>query len=159
MLALEIFVNGRKVSVAGAEDLTVLTGIVSAVGKLGRNASGVKAHKNGYDLSLTVGGLTGRVDGTPNEHLSWVGHKRLKVGDRIEIRVRKATSADSPIESTPSRSKEQERFQYKWAKSLYMKLRKKYEKPRANKLGKRGETARSLASHLRPSWGKRAPRR
>jgi hypothetical protein len=137
LLALEIFVNGRKVTLAGAEDLSVLTGIVNAVGKLGKKTSGAKAHRRGYDLWLTVGGLTGRVDGTPDEHLRWVGHKKLKIGDRVEIRVRKATSTDSPVESTPTESKEQERFQYKWAKSQYMKLRKKYEKPRANKLVKR----------------------
>ena len=62
---------------------------------------------------LTVGGLTGRTDGTPDEHLRWVGHKKLKIGDRVEIRVRKATVADSPKESTSKESKdEQERFQY-----------------------------------------------
>jgi hypothetical protein len=138
LLALEIFVNGRKVSLAGAEDISVLTGIVNAVGKLGKKTSkGKETHAKGYDLWLTVGGLTDRADGTPNEHLRWVGHKKLKIGDRVEIRVRKATTADSPIESTPAESKEQERFQYKWAKSQYMKLRKKYEKPRANKLVKR----------------------
>jgi len=137
LLALEIFVNGRKVSLAGAEDLSVLTGIVSAVGKLGKKASrGKKAHSSN-DLWLSVGGLTDRADGSPNEHLRWVGHKKLKIGDRVEIRVRKATTADLPIETTPAESKEQERFQYKWAKSQYMKLRKKYEKPRANKLVKR----------------------
>jgi len=138
LLALEIFVNGRKVSLAGAEDLSVLTGIVNAVGKLGKKASrGKKARGKGNDLWLTVGGLTDRADGSPNEHLRWVGHKKLKIGDRVEIRICKATVADSPVDSTPSESKEQERFQYKWAKSQYMKLRKKYEKPRANKLVKR----------------------
>jgi hypothetical protein len=137
LLALEIFVNGKKVSVAGAEDLTVLNAIVNAVGKLGSKTSGVKAHGKGYDLWLTAGGLTGRTDGTPDEHLRWVRHKKLKIGDRVEIRVRKTSTAESPVESTPTESKEQERFQYKWAKSQYMKLRKKYEKPRANKLVKR----------------------
>lgn len=138
MLSLEIFVNGRKVSHAGAEDLSVLNGIVNAVGKLGKKTSkGKKANGKAYDLWLTVGGLTDRADGTPNEHLRWVGHKKLKIGDRVEIRVRKAATADLPIETTPAESKETERFQYKWAKSQYLKLRKKYEKPRANKLVKR----------------------
>ena len=138
MIALEIFVNGRKVSLAGAEDLSVLTGIVNAVGKLGKKASrGKKAHGKSNDLWLTVGGLTDRADGSLNEHLRWVAHKKLKIGDRVEIRICKATVADSPVDTTPTDSKEQERFQYKWAKSQYMKLRKKYEKPRANKLVKR----------------------
>ena len=137
MLALEIFLNGRKVVLAGADDLSVLTGIVSAVGKLGRKTSGTKANKKGYDLWLTVGGLTGRIDGTPDEHLRWVGRKRLKIGDRVDIRVRKVAVADFPVESSPAASVKQERLQYKLVKAQYMKLRKKYEKPRANKLAKR----------------------
>lgn len=137
MLGLEIFVNGRKVSLAGADDLSVLSGIVSAVGKLGRKTSGTKAHRKGYDLWLSVGGLTGRVDGTPDEHLRWVGHKKLKIGDRVNIRVRKVAVADSPIESSPANSEKQGRLQYKLVKSQYMKLRKKYEKPRAKKSVKR----------------------
>lgn len=34
MLAFQIFINGRKVTIAGADDLVVLSAIVSAVGKL-----------------------------------------------------------------------------------------------------------------------------
>ncbi len=80
LLALEIFLNGRKVILAGADDLSVFSGIISAAGKLGRNTSGTKAHRKGYDLRLSVGGLTCRVDGTPDEHIHWVGHKKLKTG-------------------------------------------------------------------------------
>jgi hypothetical protein len=92
-----------------------------------------QSKSSGYDLWLTVGGLTARVDGTPDEHLLWVGRKKLKIGDQVEIRVCKVVVADSPQESSPAASKKQERLQYKLVKSQYMKLRKKFEKPRANK--------------------------
>jgi hypothetical protein len=133
LLALEIVLNGRKVVLAGADDLAVLNGIVNAVGKLGRKTSGTKANPSDYDLWLTVGGLTARVDGTPDEHLLWVGRKKLKIGDKVEIRVCKVAVADYPEESSPAESKKQERLQYKLVKSQYMKLRKKFEKQRANK--------------------------
>ena len=42
MLALEVLLNGKRIAIAGADDLNVLTGIVTAVGKLGPKASGTK---------------------------------------------------------------------------------------------------------------------
>ena len=137
MIAFEIFLNGRKIALAGTEDLSVLTGVVDAVGKLGRQTSGTKAYRKNYDLRLTVGGLTGRVDGTLDEYQNWITHKKLKVGDRVEIRVRKVALADSPVDSTPTSPEQEERLQYKWAKSQYLKLRKKYEQPKAHKGAKR----------------------
>ena len=60
MLAFEVVLNGQRIAIAGAEDLNVLNGMVTAVGKLGSKASGTKAHPKGYDLHLSVGGLTGQ---------------------------------------------------------------------------------------------------
>jgi hypothetical protein len=135
MLAFQIFINGRKVSLAGAEDLVVLHSIISAVGKLGKKTSDPR-HSKGYRLSLYVGGLTGRNEGINAENLQWIMPKKLKVGDRVEIRVCKSTTADAPIETTPVDVEKQERLHYKGVKMAYMKLRKKFEKKRVKPLKK-----------------------
>lgn len=133
MLAFEVVLNGQRIAIAGAEDLNVLNGMVTAVGKLGSKASGTKAHPKGYDLHLSVGGLTGRRGGIPDEHVRWEEMKKLKVGDEVLIRVRRATVADPPkkaMEADRMNIERNERQEFKWAKSRYLKLRRKYERTR-----------------------------
>ena len=135
MLALEVVLNGDRIAVAGADDLNVLTGMVTAVGKLGRKAFGTKAHPKGYDVRLSVGGLTGRQEGTPNEHVRWEEMKKLKVGDEVLIRVLRARVADLPnnsIGADPKHIERNERQEFKSVRSRYLKLRRKYERTRAN---------------------------
>ena len=129
MLALEVFLNNRKLALAGADDLVVLSSIVSAVGKLGRNVAGTKAQK-GYHVFLHVGGLTGRKNRIRGEHLAWIEMRKLKVGDKILVRVRKVTEADPPIEACPEDIKRvrEEREEFRWVKARYLKLRRKYER-------------------------------
>jgi predicted permease len=50
------------------------------------------ARENVGDLFMEVGGLLTPV----NEHVSWIRQKRLRVGDKIQIRVIDATSVDKP---------------------------------------------------------------
>ena len=135
MLALEVVLNGDRIAVAGADDLNVLNGMVTAVGKLGRKASGTKAQPKGYDIRLSVGGLTGRQGGIPNEHVRWEEMKKLKVGDEVLIRVLRARVTDPPknlIGAEPKHSQRNERQEFKWVKSRYLKLRRKYERRRAS---------------------------
>ena len=70
MTAFEVTLNRETVTVAGKDDLGVLTAIVSAVGVLGRASSGTQGKASGYDLDLQVGGLTSKGKGRPDEHLS-----------------------------------------------------------------------------------------
>jgi hypothetical protein len=131
MLALEVVLNGNRIAVAGADDLNVLNGMVTAVGKLGRKASGTKAQPKGYDIRLSVGGLTGRQGGIPNEHVRWEEMKKLKVGDEVLIRVLRARVADPPnpsIGADPKHTERNERQEFKWVRSRYLKLRRKYER-------------------------------
>lgn len=129
MLALEIWVNGKKVALAGADDLAVLSGIVNAVGKLGRKTSRKGSSR---DLFLTVGGLTSRKLGTPNEHLNWLSYRRLHVGDEVSIRLVSVARGDRPTGRRPAddnrRKDDEERRWYKMAKDAYFKLKPKYEK-------------------------------
>ena len=86
MIGLAVYLNRKKLTVAGADDLAVLNAIINAVGELGRST--IPLGKRGKpDLWLSVGGLTSRPEGTEDEHLSWVRHKRLRVGDKITVEV------------------------------------------------------------------------
>jgi len=131
MLALEVVLNGNRIAVAGADDLNVLNGMVTAVRKIRRTSSGTKAQPKGYDIRLSVGGLTGRQGGIPNEHVRWEEMKKLKVGDEVLIRVLRARVADPPnpsIGADPKHTERNERQEFKWVRSRYLKLRRKYER-------------------------------
>ncbi len=136
MLAFEVFVNGRKITLAGADDLGVLSTIVNAVGKLGQKSSGTETRPKGYNLRLSVGGLTGRKNNVPNDYLRWAEMEKLKIGDEILVRVCRVNLADPPSRTCPAepkRSERAERDEFKWVKSRYLELRKKYEAPRVDK--------------------------
>jgi len=99
MIAFEIELNGESLGTAGADDLSVLSAIVNAVGKLGPASSGAHRREDRYDMELTVGGLTSRADGQ-DEHLDWI-ERTLKPGDVVTIRLVETKTADSAIGSTP----------------------------------------------------------
>lgn len=86
MIALAVYLNGKKLTVAGTDDLCVLNAIVNAVGELGKST--VPIGKSGKpDLWLSVSGLTSRPDGAEDEHLRWIGHRRLRVGDKVTVQL------------------------------------------------------------------------
>ncbi len=100
MIGLTVYLNGKQLTVAGADDLSVLNAIVNAVGNLGKSTAPFGKRRRQADLWLSVGGLTRRRAGADNEHLRWIGHQRLRVGDRITVEIvrterpDKHTSAD-----------------------------------------------------------------
>ena len=100
MIAFEIELNGELLGIAGANDLSVLTAIVSAVGKLGPNSTGAQQRAHHHDIELTVGGLTSRAEGIPDEHLDWIT-RALEEGDVVTVRLVEAEAADAPIGSMP----------------------------------------------------------
>jgi hypothetical protein len=54
--------------------------------------------------------------------------KKLKVGDEVLIRVRRAAVADPPkkaMAADPMNIERNERQEFKWVKSRYLKLRRK----------------------------------
>jgi hypothetical protein len=83
MKALEVFVNGLRVSLAGVGDDGVLNAIVSWVGHSGRDD----------DLFLQIGGL----DSQTNEHLHWKAPS-IGVGAEVLVRVIEAVTVDPPSE-------------------------------------------------------------
>ena len=94
MLTLEVTLNGKKLALAGAQDLGVLNAIINAVGKLGEHSEGKAGKKTNYDLSLHVGGLTSRSKGQTNEHLNWVHQHPLSVGDEVIVKIGETQTAD-----------------------------------------------------------------
>jgi hypothetical protein len=84
VLAIEVHLNGDKVTVAGAEELSVLTAAVAAV----RMQAGATP-----EIHLHVGGITSR------EHLDWITQQWLKPGDSVTLRVLEVEEADPPVKS------------------------------------------------------------
>jgi hypothetical protein len=84
MRAFKVTLNGKKLCLAGVGDRGVLTAIVDWV-----------AHDRGERLSLQVGGLANE------EHLQWMGPKRLRVGDEIRVKIVETASVDKPATKQP----------------------------------------------------------
>ena len=130
MIVIEVKLNGEKISIAGAEDLCVLSAIVNATGKLGPSSRGTKSEDSAYDLSLRVGGLTSRSDGEEDEHPVWVDGRKLTIGDTIIVRVLDMSDGDSPIRSSSAGGNVEEineRKMFEMAKEAYFRLRDKLE--------------------------------
>jgi hypothetical protein len=114
MIGLTVYLNRKKLTVAGADDLCVLNAIVNAVGELGKSTTPRIGRRRSVDLWLSVGGLTRRPKGTEDEHLRWLGHQRLRVGDRITVQIVRTDQPDQHTGSTvaaSNRKKAREKLQ------------------------------------------------
>ena len=126
MIAFEIELNGKSLGTAGAEDLSVLTAIISAVGKLGTKSQGAREREHDHHVELSVAGLTSRSETSKDEHLDWI-KQTLESGDVVTVRLVEATSANVPIASQPARTDTVHRQQYEWAKKFYLENRDKFD--------------------------------
>jgi len=94
MIALEVTLNGKRVCIAGAEDLAVLTTNVSAVGKLGKKTIPARPDETSADIHYSVGGLTARKEPKKDVHLRWKSVAPLRVGDMIQVKILEVEKAD-----------------------------------------------------------------
>lgn len=102
MIALEVTLNGKRICIAGAEDLEVLTTSITAGGKLGKKT--VRSHPDEtYVVSYHVSGLTGRKDPKKDVHLGWKTDITLKVGDVIRVQLLETAKVDRPKSRTSAR--------------------------------------------------------
>ena len=99
MIALAVYLNRRKLTVAGTDDLCVLNAIVNAVGELGKSTLPI-GKRGKPDLWLSVSGLTSRPDGAEDEHLRWISHRRLRVGDKVTVQLVRTDRPDRHRSST-----------------------------------------------------------
>lgn len=95
MLVFDLIINGKLVATAGAEDLCVITGHLTAVGKLGATSLGAQVRRKGIEIKCELGGMTARNIEPTNVHLHW-SNTILKVGDEVMFRVRESLTADPP---------------------------------------------------------------
>lgn len=92
MLAFEVKLNGKRVCIAGADDLSIISTHIG--GSPGRTRH-AKA-----EAFYSVTGMTARED----FHLRWTGIEPLKLGDLIQVRVLEVDQADAPKASYPMQS-------------------------------------------------------
>ena len=86
MTALEVFINGHRICLAGVGADGVLSAIVNCVGP-----------EREKHIFLSVGGL----DSIANEHLHW-DVPSIGVGAEVLVRVVEVSSVDPPAERVPS---------------------------------------------------------
>jgi len=94
MIAFQVTLNGKRVCVAGAEDLSVLTTVVTAAGKLGKRTVPPRPGDVTHDIHYSVGGLTSRPDPATDVHVNWKSIFPLKVGDVIQVRIVETRKVD-----------------------------------------------------------------
>ncbi len=127
MYAFRVQVNSQEAVVGGAEDLSVLTAIVTAAGKLG-SESHPHRRDDTRDVDLRLGGLTARGPGQQDEHLNWIDATQLKPGDRVTIEVIETDVAHPPIGgSRAEKQAHDEKAYFEHCKRAYLELRGKYE--------------------------------
>jgi hypothetical protein len=127
MYALKVQINDDAPVIAGANDLGVLNTIVTCVGKLGPGSRPGSADEPA-DLFMTVGGLTSRAADVADEHLNWLSHKPLKIGDVISVEILDTLDVDAPISGEEAeKRKHDEREYFEHCKKVYLSLREEYE--------------------------------
>ena len=93
MIAFKVSLNGKRVCIAGAEDLGVLSTIIAASGKLGKKAVPSRPGQT-FNIYYSVGGLTSRKNQKQDYHLDWESVTPLQVGDVIQVEIVEATKTD-----------------------------------------------------------------
>ena len=127
MYALKVKINDERPVVGGADDLCVLSAHVTCAGKLGSRTVPSREGESS-DFSFRLGGLTSRGPGLKDEHLEWLSHWELKVGDKVAIEIVDVEKADPVIsgkEAEQRANDEKEYFEH--CKQVYFDLRGKYE--------------------------------
>ena len=115
MLCFEVIINNESRIIAGLDEITVLTAILSY-----RTADSKEEGNENDDLRLSVGGLIshGKHD---CEHLDWI-KRFLKIGDAIAIRVVESDEVSPPIR----RERQDPDFVAKEQRRYYENLKQEY---------------------------------
>jgi hypothetical protein len=103
MIAFEIEQNGKNICTAGADDLAVLSAIVSAVGKLGIETVRARGGPP-VELRYSVGGLTSRPNPKKDVHLYWKSATPLRIGDVVQVRIIETDKVDRARLRSPTKT-------------------------------------------------------
>jgi hypothetical protein len=104
MRTFEVYLNKKRLCVAGIDADCVLTTIIDYVSIRRR-------------LSLSVGGLNASV----GEHVRWQ-NRALRLGDEIRVRIGERKSADTPSKRFPRDPKAELKSQKRYVRRLAKKL-------------------------------------
>lgn len=107
MRAFQVYLNGKKLCLAGIGKDGALSGIVNWVTRGG----------NG-DMFLEVGGLLSLTE----EHVNWIRQKPLRVGDNIQVKIVETKSADKPTRKYRLDPAEQLRSKKRYVRMLAKEL-------------------------------------
>jgi hypothetical protein len=129
MIAFRVSINGQPPVTGGANDLSVLTAIVTATGLLGTHTRPPRPDEKGEtNIDFRLGGLSSRAVGVANEHVIWLENVSLSPGDTVTVEVIDSERADPVASSSEADAKEEyDRELFKFAKKHYLALRDKYE--------------------------------
>jgi hypothetical protein len=106
MHAFEVYLNGRRLCLAGIGDDGVLTAIVTYVAGKGRK-----------EQRLLVGGLISPT----GEHVNW-RKPRLKTGDEVRVKIVESATSDPPKERIRPDQKEDLRRQKQYVRDMAKKF-------------------------------------
>jgi sRNA-binding carbon storage regulator CsrA len=128
MIALEVCINGKCLTVAGREDLCALSALVDAVGDLGDEQLNSKNEGAHSSFFFNIVGVTSSKDGHGGSHLNWLPSTKIKPGDEITIKVITTNHADRPVKiETPKTSAINNKERWQAAKDFYQTHKKDFE--------------------------------
>src|SRR3954469_15196494 len=93
VLAIEIELNGKRLTIAGAEDLALLSAQIAAGVGPERRALQVKDA-----FHLTAMGLRSSTSGSRMANLTWINGRALQMGDSVTFRIVQVETPDSPAQ-------------------------------------------------------------
>jgi hypothetical protein len=105
MIAFEVSLNGKRICTAGADDLGVLSTIISACGKLGKKTVEYRPDETYGEIHYSVGGLTSRSNSKKNIHLKWKSVAPLTIGDVVHVKVVETEKVDRAKSRTRAKPK------------------------------------------------------
>src|SRR5579859_576615 len=107
MRAFEVFLNKKKICVAGVGNDGVLSAIIDYVGG-----------QRGHETALSVGGLITLED----EHVRWIERRKLRNGDEIRVRIVDINSVDNPTDRQRHDPRSELRRQKKYVRHMAKRL-------------------------------------
>jgi hypothetical protein len=127
MFALKVKINDAPPVTGGANDLGVLSAILTCSGKLGPYSVPSRGDET-QDFTFRLGGLTSRAKGVTDEHLVWLEHQKLKPGDRVLVEIIETEEVDAVRSGREAEeAADDERAYFEHCKQAYFDLRDKYE--------------------------------
>jgi hypothetical protein len=111
MIAFDISLNGERLSLAGRDDLCVLTFFLDAGGACGNETHMEGLPLEGCDVSCAVNGASSKPSSTDEEGIDWVPSRRLVVGDCVTVKIIETDTASPPVARNGADDSELDTFQ------------------------------------------------